>query len=61
MAEKVSRQDLVNRLRQLGMPHAADEAARVLPDPVDLGQAAAFCEQHGISRDQLMDRMGGSP
>ncbi|HWC78531.1 MAG TPA: hypothetical protein VG756_01085 [Pseudonocardiaceae bacterium] len=61
MAEHVSRQHVVDRLRRMGMPQAADEAARVLPDPVDLGQAAAFCEKHGMSRDQLIDRMGGSP
>jgi hypothetical protein len=61
MADQVSRQYVVDRLRQMGMSQAADEAARVLPDPVDLGQMAAFCEEHGLSREQFVDRMGGSP
>jgi hypothetical protein len=61
MAEKVTRQFVVDRLRRMGMTQAAEEAARVLPDPVDLGEVASFCEQHGLSRDELTDRMGGSP
>ncbi len=61
MAEKVARQYVVDRLRRIGMSQAADEAARVLPDPVDLGQVGVFCEQHGLSRDEWIDRMGGSP
>ena len=61
MPEKVARKFLVDRLRQIGMTQAADEAERVLPDPVDFAEVVAFCEQHGLSRDQLTDRMGGSP
>ena len=61
MAEKVTRQFVVDRLRRMGMTQAADEAARVLPDPVDLAQIGSFCEQHGLSRDEFIDRMGGSP
>jgi hypothetical protein len=61
MAEKVTRQFVVDRLRRMGMTQAADEAARVLPDPVDRAEVAAFCEQHGLSRDEMIDLMGGSP
>jgi hypothetical protein len=61
MAEEVARQYVVDRLRGMGMTQAADEAARVLPDPVDLNQVAAFCEHYGLSRGEMIDRMGGSP
>jgi hypothetical protein len=48
-------------LRGLGYQRAADEALRVLPDQIDLKQLREFADRHGISRDTLTDRMGGSP
>jgi hypothetical protein len=61
MAMQVSRQRVVNLLRYLGYPQAADEALRDLPDVVDQKEAREWCERHGISRDELIDLMGGSP
>ena len=55
------RQWIVDTLRRLNYPEAADEAARVLPDEVSLEQLQKFGDQHGISSDELMSRMGGSP
>jgi hypothetical protein len=52
---------VVDTLRRLGYSREADEALMVLPDPVDEQQVLRFGEQHGISRDELIDRMGGSP
>jgi hypothetical protein len=51
----------VDLLRRTGFPEAADEALRVLPDPVDLDQVVAWGAPHGITRDELISRMGGSP
>jgi hypothetical protein len=48
-------------LHRLGYERAAEEAARELPDPVTMDQLAAFGARHGISRDELTSRMGGSP
>jgi hypothetical protein len=48
-------------LRHLGLSELADEASRVLPDPVDLDQLQAWAMQHGLSRDELISRFGGSP
>jgi hypothetical protein len=45
----------------LGYTQAADEAARVLPDPVSLDQFWAFADQYQISGDELVSRMGGGP
>jgi hypothetical protein len=56
-----SRQRVVDMLRQMGLSQAADEASRTLPDPVDLDRVSEFCEQTGISRDQFISWMGGSP
>jgi hypothetical protein len=56
-----SRKWLADTLRRLGYQQAADEALRVLPDQIDPEQLREFGDQHGISRDTLIDRMGGSP
>jgi len=56
-----SRQWVVDTLRRIGYLQEADEALRVLPDDVDLEQLQEFGDRHGISRDDLIDRMGGSP
>jgi hypothetical protein len=39
----------------------AEEADRSLPDPVELRRAAEFGARYGITRDELISRMGGSP
>jgi hypothetical protein len=48
-------------MHRLGHPELADEAARVLPDPVDLDQLSAWSMQHGLTHDDLISQMGGSP
>jgi hypothetical protein len=59
MAE--SRQWVVDTLRRMGYAREADQAARELPDPVEFEELKAFGDRHGISRDELNSRMGGSP
>jgi hypothetical protein len=51
---------LIDLLRSLGYTGAADDAAR-LPDQLSLEQLREFADQHGISRDEITDRLGGSP
>jgi hypothetical protein len=55
------RQWVVKTLRRLGYADEAEEAARVLPDPVDTKQLTEFANRHRISEAELMSRMGGSP
>ena len=55
------RQWVVDTLRRLGYEHEAEEAARVLPDPVDTEQLRAFGDRFGISMAEIESRMGGSP
>ena len=55
------RQWIIDQLRRLGYTQEADDAARTLPDQVSAEELLAFSDRHGISRDELMSRMGGSP
>jgi len=48
-------------LRRLGYTQAADEAARVLPDPVSLRQFWELADKCGITGDELDSRMSGGP
>ena len=59
MAE--SRQWVVDMLRHMGYAQEADDAVRELPDPVEIEQLQEFGDRHGISRDEIVSRMGGSP
>ena len=52
---------MVDELNQLVGKELADEASRDLPDPVDSNRLANWCLQHGLSQDELISRMGGSP
>jgi hypothetical protein len=61
VSEQVSRQEVVNSLRRLGFLQVADEAARDLPDPVDQERIQELCDRLGLSLDEFINRMGGSP
>ena len=61
MAMAQDRQWVVDTLRRLGYEDEAEEAARVLPDPVDMEQLREFGDRYGISVAELTSRMGGSP
>jgi len=43
------------------MRELAEEAHRVLPDRVEYNYAERFLAQYGITKDELISRMGGSP
>jgi len=54
-----SREHFAVTLRRTGFPEAAGEAPRVLPDPVEGDQIAAFLARYGITLDEIVNRMGG--
>ena len=58
---EVTRQHVVDVLRTAGLPEAADEADRLLPEQMELERAAEFLGRYGITKDVLISRMGGSP
>ena len=55
-----SREHFAVTLRRTGFPEVADEALRVLPDPVEGDQIAAFLAPYGITLDELVSRVGGT-
>jgi hypothetical protein len=55
------RQWVIDTLRHLGYAREADEVAQALPAEISLEELLRFGDQHGISRDELINRMGGSP
>ena len=57
----VTRQHVIDILRIAALPDVAEEAARLLPDPVEYNQAERFLAQYGITKDELISRRGGSP
>jgi hypothetical protein len=61
MQQQYSKQHVIDVLKRTGHTHLVDEASRVLPDPVDVDQASAWLMRHGLTHDDLISRMGGSP
>jgi hypothetical protein len=61
IAVQYSRQHVVDVLHTLKRPDLADEASRDLPDPVDIDRLTAWMTQRGLSRDEIVSQMGGSP
>jgi hypothetical protein len=61
MAMQYSKQEVVEMLRRWGYPQLADEALRELPDPVELEELQDWNMRHGITRDDIISSMGGSP
>ena len=58
---QVARQHVVEILRVSGLPEVAEEARRALPDPVEYDEAERFLAQFGVTKDELISRVGGSP
>ena len=57
----LSRQEIVKELRRAGLADVASAAETSLPDLVDTKVLDQFCAVYGLSRESLIDRMGGSP
>jgi hypothetical protein len=59
--EQYSRHNVVDLLNRLGHTQLADEASQTLPDPIGIQQLAAWLTQRGLTHDDLISQMGGSP
>ena len=57
----LSRQVIIKMLRRAGLADVAAAAQNSLPDPVDTKTLDQFCVRYGLSRQSLIDRLGGSP
>jgi hypothetical protein len=61
-AAKLSKKDFLHVLHRAGIPEETIKAAdEQLHDPVDEEKDGIFLVTHGLDRDQLISRMGGSP
>ena len=58
---QVTKRHIVEVLRMAGLSQVAEEANRSLPDEMTLERAQQFVGRYGITKDQLISRMGGSP
>ena len=57
----LSRQQIIQMLRRAGLADVAAAAQQSLPDPVDATLLDRFYAPYGLSKQSLVDRMGGSP
>jgi hypothetical protein len=61
-AATLKRKDFLHVLRRARVPEEIIEmAGEQLHDPVDQKRDGIFLVRHGLDRDQLISRMGGSP
>ena len=61
-AARLPKKDFLLVLRRAGIPQEIVRAADGhLHDPIDLKRDGIFLLTHGLDRDQLVSRMGGSP
>ena len=59
---KLPKKDFLHILRTVGVPEETIKATdEQLHDPIDLERDAVFLVTHGWDRDELINRMGGSP
>ena len=58
---QTTRDNIVATLRRAGLVDEAERAERLLPDSGDFDEMVKPLEAHGISREMLIERFGGSP
>ena len=61
IAMQYSRQLVADVLRRCGFPQLADEALRNLPDPIDQVRLDKWGSEHGVTINDMISHMGGSP
>jgi hypothetical protein len=57
----VSRDHVVDILRRAGLRDVAKQAERELPVELDLDDALNWAAPHGVTHDEVISQMGGSP
>ncbi|HEX4087252.1 MAG TPA: hypothetical protein VHZ33_00985 [Trebonia sp.] len=58
---EVSRDHVVHILRRAGLQQVADKAEDELPVALELDDALNWAARHGVTPDQVISDMGGSP
>jgi hypothetical protein len=57
----MGRAEAVAILARAGLTDLAAQAEVELPDPVETDELDRFAQRHGLTRDWMISRMGGSP
>jgi hypothetical protein len=57
----VSRDHVVHILRRAGFREVADKAENELPVSLELEEAMDWCARHGVTHDEVISQLGGSP
>jgi hypothetical protein len=58
---QVQKEHVVDVLRAAGLGQLADEVHQSWPEQIDLDRAEDLLLCHGVTKDTLISRMGGSP
>jgi hypothetical protein len=58
---EVSRDHVVHILRRAGFREVAHEAEKELPAALGLDEAMNWCARHGVTHDEVISQLGGSP
>jgi hypothetical protein len=58
---QIPKWQIVDALRNANLTELADDVDRSWPEMIDVDRAAALLQRHGITKDMLISRMGGSP
>jgi hypothetical protein len=58
---RIAKTDLLRLLVRIGRTDLIEEVDRALPDLVDTRRDALLLARYGLTRNQLTDRLGGSP
>jgi len=57
----MERKEVAAMLMRAGLPDLAAQVDDELSDPVEGDELQRFARRHGLSRDWMINRMGGSP
>lgn len=58
---EVTRQHVLDTLQRAGYGNDVEKVISSLPDPVDLDDLGDILRPYGITKTELVSRMGGSP
>jgi hypothetical protein len=58
---ELAKRDLLRLLQRIGRFDLIEEVDQVLPDRIDAIRDAQLLARYGLTRNQLTDRLGGSP
>lgn len=59
--KQIPKQQVLDAITRMGSRDLVRRAERELPDPINIKRDQQLLAKFGLSQNQLIDRMGGSP